>query len=678
MKLTDEQQAIIAHRDGPALAAAVAGAAKTTSLILRTKAILETTMIVPQDILLTTFSRLGVSDLKRRAAQLGLRDLPDIRTIHSLAWRIVKSKKPNWKLPPEWWVKKVYKTALDKYLDRAGLRDEDLDDRPSAASLSMRNVMQIIGIAKANLILPDSWTDASGTVYPSFREWAGSRVDPRLAQASEICYRTFEEVRKNLASVKDHKLRDYKPGDVACTHDDALLEVAKAILKGEEWVKGAAGTYRYVVMDEAQDTSAVQWVIVRHVAKTLSRRSSATGGSETWQNLMVCGDDMQTVYAFRGARPDLLLDFMIKEGPSLSFFPLTTNFRSGQAILDVANRILRTAKKRLFSGELKCGRNEIESTVATFEAGDSTGEAFGVVNGIQDSLKAGRAPHEIAVLYRINAQSGGVELELIRRGIPYRVTGRCFFERPEVDAAIKYIALALDEADEEAFEAVYKCPFRFISRDLLKHFPNFAALRAHPKGLVAARWKGAVRLLRDMDNLAAKLKRDGLVAALGYVFDVIGVRAHAKRQEDEEDDLDDESSHASQVDKAIEELVACAKVAGDPMKFLEYVRDKREEVMTSDYEGEKPDGRVCLTTVHRGKGMEWEEVFVVGMNPGLFPLRGAPLDEEKRLGYVAITRAKKSLWISWSGDRPSSLVYDAGLLEHMRSPEDSALEEAAT
>lgn len=423
-------------------------------------------------------------------------------------------------------------------------------------------------------------------------------------------------------------------------------------------------------MHNCQDNNLSQWILTRFAAK-LYRSVSAGGVETTWQNLMIVGDTMQAIYEWRGARPDLLYDYMLREGPQLSFFSLTTNFRSGQAILDVANKLLRSAKGRLSKNELRCGRPEIKADVAADESNDSVGEAREIADVIQESILTGTKASEIAILYRMNSQAGPLELELIRRGLPYRVAGRGFFQRPEVDAAIKYIALAVDEKDEEAFETIYRLPMRWIRRDFLKEFPNLAALRGRPMGLVSARWRGAPRLLKDMNKLIARLREEGLIAALECVFDEIGLRKHCKRETDD-DDLDDDgtSDRSSEIDAAIAELLACAKVAGDPKSFLEHVRDKRDQVMVSDPDGEKTDERITLSTAHRFKGLERDQIFVIGMSGGMFPAKGSPLEEERRLAYVALTRARRSLRVSWV-ESASVLVYDAGLAERRRRADGS-------
>ncbi len=672
---TEEQEKIIAHREGPALVTARAGTAKTTTLLLRVKRLFNDRPLSSSDVLLTTFSRLGVADLRKRAGELGLTSMPEIRTLHSIAWKAIKSGgKANWKLPPDWWVRKVLKQAFDQVTGKASQSNYDDDGNwcgkgATPPLFTFKEVVQIIGVAKSNLVRLDAWTDVKGVRHPSFSEWAqATYVEEQTAKVAEACYRALEEARHAPLTTpiggRSSKLKGFLGKDVACTHDDALLEVAYAILMDAEWIKPLGGSCKHVVVDEAQDQNLCQWVLVRHIAKTF-RAVSSTGIETTWQNLMIVCDEQQAIYEWRGARPDLLFDFMATEGHQLSFYPLTMNFRSGQAILDVANKLLRTAKKKLFAGELRCGRPDIEAVVVARESEDTVFEAAGVADSIQAAILANRPPSEIAVLYRMNSQAGLVELELIRRAIPYRVAGRGFFMRPEVDAAIKYIALSLDETDEEAFETIYRLPFRWIKRDFLTEFPTLASLRGKPKGLVSARWKGATRLLKDMDALIVRLKEEGLVAALEYVFDEIGLREHCKRQTDDEEDLgsdDNEPDRSSEIDTAINELLACARISGDPIRFLEFVREKRDQVMVEDPDGEKEDARVTLSTCHKFKGLERDDVYVIGMSPGLFPARNAPLEEERRLAYVALTRARRNLHVSWV-ENPSLLVYDAGLAE---------------
>ncbi len=707
LNLTDEQTAIVAHRDGPALVLAVAGSGKTTTILKRIDALIALG-IAPSAILLTTFSRAGAADMDRRARKLFVRRGVEYRTIHSLAWGAIKKAGKPWLLPPGWWIREVIEGAIEKFEVHAENRERVAREKRQAEAQALvaagasplelafgmraykgeaqgldddswqvsqvptpKEVLHWIGRAKASLVRPDAWSDATGAYYASFVDWAKTvGLDTATARLIDFCYRALETERADPVG-RGHTLSGFKRGDVACDHDDAMLEVAKAVRAGDPWINKVKGAYRHVVIDEAQDCNLAQWVFVRFLSRELSRTSPESGVTSTWQNLMVVGDDAQAIYEWRGTRPDLLADMISVEGPSLSFYALTMNFRSGQKIIDVVNKVLRKLRNRLSRDELRCGRPDIEAEVSLRVCGDAQDEAELVVDGIQRSLAAGRSPSEIAVLYRINALSGPIEVELIRRQIPYRVAGSGFFMRPEVDAAVKYIALALDPDDVEAYETVYRVPRRWINKKFLASFPKFSALRGHKPGELAARWKGAHRLVRDMDKLIERLREEGLVAALEFIFDVIGVRKHFVRMAGESPDDD-----VSEIDETLRVLLACAESAGDPKRFIEFARDMRAGtgVGHSDPDGEHADDRVTLSSIHRGKGLEWEEVFLIGVTEGLLPLgRGDP-DEEQRLCYVAVSRPKKALRLSCAGrregehTRPSPLVYDAGLLDRPRQP----------
>lgn len=703
LSLTDEQTAIVAHRDGPSLVLAVAGSGKTTTILKRIDALIALG-VAPREILLTTFSRAGAADMDRRARKLFVRRGVEYRTIHSLAWGAIKKAGKPWLLPPTWWPREVIEGAIEKFEALAENRDRQAAERRRSEAQALvaagaspidlafglrgalgvaeeedswqvsqvptpKEVLHWIGRAKANLVRPDAWSDALGVSYMSFVDWARTvGLDLSMARLIDFCYRTLETERADPVG-RGHTLSGFKRGDVACDHDDAMLEVARAVRVGDPWIDKVRGTYRHVVIDEAQDCNLAQWVFVRFLARELSR-TSLCGTTSTWQNLMVVGDPGQAIYEWRGTRPDLLADMISVEGPSLSFYALTMNFRSGQKIIDVVNKILRKVKGRLSRDELRCGRPDIDAEVTLRLCGDAQDEAEIVVDGIQRSLAEGRSPSEIAVLYRINALSGPIEIELIRRQIPYRVAGSGFFMRPEVDAAVKYIALALDPDDVEAYETVYRVPRRWINKKFLASFPKFSSLRGHKPGELAARWKGANRLLKDMDKLIERLRDDGLVAALEFIFDVIGVRKHFIRMAGESPDDD-----MSEIDETLRVLLACAETAGDPKRFIEFARDMRSGTIgQQDPDGERVDDRVTLSSVHRSKGIEWEEVFLIGATEGLLPLgRGEP-GEEQRLCYVAVSRPKKALRISCAGrregehTRPSPLVYDAGLLDRQRQP----------
>jgi len=668
---TDEQNRLIAHKDGPSLALAVAGSGKTRTALLRVKRMLDDG-VDPIDILLTTFSRLGAADMRCRADELGVSTQVKFRTIHSVAWGVIKQKKSNWVLPPEWWIREIVAEAAESWLKKRGGLGDEVDGVEVAAPI--REILSAIGRAKANLILPKAWTTHDGQVFPGYIEWAKtvSGADASFNELVNHCYVALEKARHDPLGTDKGKHAPFNPRDIACSHDDAILEVGIGALKRDPWLMSVHGKYEHVIIDEAQDTTLAQWVFVRWLCKV------NTAGSIKYQNLMVICDDFQAIYEWRGAKPELIRDFMEREGPWLRVYPLTMNFRSGKAIIDRANLLLGKAKKRLLYDTLRCGRPDIDGTTSLHYFAKAREESAWVANEIEESIKSGQSPSEIAVLYRINATSGSIEMELIRRKIPYRIAGRGFFSRPEIEAAVNYIALALDDTNRDAYGLCYRIPTRWIKKTVLKEFPTLRALRETPRGELAAKSKALYRLMKDMERLCERLATSGLVGALKCVFYEINILSHFTEKRSGEDET-------LTIKTAFTELLSCAQSAETPARFLEVASDMKEREAKDRLRVEDPDGdeadkkRVTLSTVHGGKGLEWSDVYVMGMRQGLFPFMGSPLEEERRLAYVAWTRAKKSLAITYAGvegepPAPSMFLSDAQLIRQVGIVDETMME----
>ena len=658
MKLTDEQKAIAAHLEGPAICMAVAGATKTTASIFRIASLVKSG-VRPDKILLTTFSRLGASDMRKKALELGVRSGVEFRTIHSIVWSMIKGKHPRKKLPPAWFPRAVVRKALKKI---------------PGGGPPTKEVMNTIGLAKAFMILPDAWEAKGGARCPGFAEWAKDRgCTPAYAEAVEIAYRALDEERMDPLAY-GWKLKDWKPGDEAFDHDDVLVFTAKAILQNDEWVKLHEGRFDHVLVDEFQDTSWPQIIALKHIAKTFEREFG--GEKLAWKNLMAIGDPEQRIYSWRGSAP-WIFEGMLNDVHA-SFFPLTTNFRSGRRILAAANGILRAANGRLFDGELQLGRTGVEGEINYIAYPSARDEAQGIIGKIKASIAAGRKPSEIVVLYRINASAGLVEMGLIREKIPYRVAGRAFFGRPDVQAALSYLQLALDHGDQEAYELAYRVPLKGLGREFLNRFPTFTKLRVASHGEIGGRWgHGARKLMKSVRAVEKILEDEGPVQALRYVFEDAGVREHFLEDQDSvgEGSEGDAEQADEQQDEAIETLLGCAEAAGTAQGLLDYASDVDRGFGKHDGNGDRIyEQRVTLSTIHRYKGLQAEEVFLLGCTEGLLPLAKADRDEEWRLGYVAFTRAKDVFHVSHASShagrpsQPSTLLVAAGLVDRDGRP----------
>jgi DNA helicase-2/ATP-dependent DNA helicase PcrA len=636
MEWTREQRRVLEWVGGPLLVIAVAGSGKTTVLLGLIKRLLEGGTRA-REILMTTFSKRGATDMEYRAASLGVPDGVAYRTLHSVAFEMVRSAGHRQRLdvPDEWKVSRVVREELNAIMEALRRREEPTDGLPKIGE-----VKGLIGVAKANLIFADEWRAADGRVFPKFRDWASARgVPDMVVDAATRCYLAIEAACK----APEGAGFESDAGKRWITFDDMLAVAGRAILRQEpkdRWVEQWKGRFSTVLVDEVQDNNLAQWVIVKHLARA--------------SNLVAVGDDQQSIFGFRGAAPGLMREF-VEKGATLA--PLGTNWRSGRKILDVGNRILATAKDRLYQGGLVAGR-DADGDVEATEFTDEAEEAASVVNEIADMIENGQNPDRIAVLYRLNACSAAFEVELIRRGLPYRIAGSSFFNQGVVRAAIGYLGAALNEEDADSFRACYAAPLRGLGREFVRRFPTVKATR---EGLseMPRRWKeSATALIETIDRVRQLDGEGALAAALTYLFEDVGLRVAFR---DEAADPEDET----ETDAAAAALTTCASGMGGAADMLSFARAMLGREDQTGERAARP--MVTLSTVHKAKGLEWDTVFVTGMTAGLFPLRNGDPEEETRLGYVAVTRPQNTLRVSWTrlGNGrpagPSRLAVDGGL-----------------
>lgn len=689
-QLTDEQRAVLAFGVDPTdppnlLNFAVAGAGKTEITVRKIGALIAAGAR-PDRILLTTFSKRGAADMRRRLALLGVSGRVEAKTLHAVARKLLwdaPEMKRDPQLPPKWACANAVNRVLKRF-ERTGMKD-----LPKFAAVRTE-----ITLAKASLIWPGKnsdgpwfgeWKTADGVRYPGYHEWAMTRerepLDPKAADIFEACYKEVEDIFRAPEAAK--KI-DNKSGRVLdlpffaklvvsdqgerkrrskirfVTFDDMIAMVGRSILERAPFLACYRGQYEWVMVDECQDNSEGQWVMARFLAD---------------KHLMVIGDDMQAIFGFRGARPDLMHSFARETTTKTQ--PLSSNFRCGQEILDAANNLLDYAGERLFKGKLVCGRGT-HAKVTVEIAADPEDEARRVAEEIEAGIKLGVSPEAYAVLYRLNAQSGPLEIECIKKGIPYKVAGRSFFNRPEVDAAIGYVACALDADDRTGWKACANVPSRMLGQVFFEAVPTMAAVaKVRREGGLGGQGRGfwsegataaerAVKIVKEfLDGTRATEAESGVAAAIEWIFESLGVRKFFR-----EDGADDEAE--SDVDEACAALTACAGAMTDARKLVDYARSMhkvgREDV--GEHEGERmAEPRVTLSTVHKAKGLEWCRVFTVGMVEGLFPFGAADIEEERRLAYVAITRARDEAFVMGYRERgenkpvqPSKFLFEMKLL----------------
>lgn len=655
--VTPEQADVIGHQYGPALVLSVAGSGKTRTLLMRTARLIEEGAD-PNSILLATFTRLGAADMQRRGVELGIPEKTRFRTLHSVVWGIVKPLRPTWELPPEWWVREVLSGAAEGWMRAEEGVASDVD-----MSVPMKQIQGLIGRAKADLVGPDALEHASGT-RPSFLEWVSKikGVDKKTARMVDYCYRALEQARADPYTDSRGRAAFKSADAVGCSHDDVMYEFGRSVLCKDELSRGSRGMYEYMMVDECQDNTLAQWALVDWLARRDTRTDPRTGRVTDGKNIMVVGDDSQAIFQWRGARPDLLSNFVEKGGIDLSVYALSSNFRSGQKIIDVANAILGHVKGRLFQGKLVCARTDIDAKVDVRDFPGPQEEAADVAWQIQKALEEGVPASEIAVLYRVNACAGAVELELMKRKIPCRVAGRSFFTRPDINAIVKWITVALNPTDQDAWQVVYRTPNRYIKRTILQKYPSFASVLKERPGVLHADARGLTRIVDDVKKLQRSLERGGVALAIKTAWLYNGIREHFAARAGGDAD-------ATGMDQAVEALEACALSCADVHEFLRMASGDAK-TLQEDPDGEKVKDRVTLSSGHSAKGLEFQRVFVIAVNNGVFPLDTTDMDEERRLFYVAVTRAKQNLCVSYTtgsgdgskGSDPSEFLFESGLL----------------
>jgi DNA helicase-2/ATP-dependent DNA helicase PcrA len=476
--------------------------------------------------------------------------------------------------------------------------------------------------------------------------------------ATAICV-VYEALERAAAEPERAGYDPVEPGhekaDRWVTFDDMLAIVARGIIREEGWLDDWRGRFEYVLLDETQDNNLAQWTFCEHIARH--------------RNLMAVGDDQQSIFAFRGARPEMMREFLERHADA-KVYPLSVNFRSAQRILDAANGILAGATDRLYAGPLERGRGPEavgEVSIATYSNAEH--EATAVVERIAAEIAAGRSPSEIAALYRLNAQKGLIELEMIRRGIPFRAPETSFFYRDEVRASIGYLACALDPHDGEGWRRCANAPTRYLGNRFFETALTLAVARELLSHADLGRFRvGASQAIRAADETRHRLQSGGLAAALRFVLE--DVKGDSKAEPGLRRFYRDRGAGAEMTtdcDRACDTLIECAaRIVAETTGGLDAARAlvsyARRMAGMGRYE---PDGqrdatpRVTLSTIHRAKGLEWESVYALGWNAGLLPLRAAPPSEERRLAYVCVTRAKDRLHISYQGSGRSEFVADA-------------------
>lgn len=612
--LNDAQRAAVEYIDGPSLVIAGAGSGKTRVLTYKIAYLLSQGM-KPWSIMALTFTNKAAREMKERIGKLVGDDLAQhlyMGTFHSIFSRILRAEAEHIGFNNNF---TIYDESDSRSLLKAIIKEMGLDDKAyKPAAVHAR-----ISMAKNNLVTAEAYDSDPAILEQNKRA--------KMPAIGKIYVAYVQRCRQ--ANAMDF--------------DDLLMLTFQLFRNHEEIRQKYAGRFDYILVDEYQDTNHVQMSIVMQLCK---------------EKLRVCavGDDSQSIYSFRGANIDNILNYQ-KQLPGTQLFKLEQNYRSTQTIVEAANSLIHhnrnQIQKEVFS------KNDKGEKILYKPAYSDKEEALIVAKNIQRIKRQDDCGYDqFAILYRTNAQSRSFEEEFRKQGIPYRIYGGLsFYQRKEIKDIIAYFRLVANPDDEEAFKRIINYPARGIGATTVMKIADCAHLNQ------VSFWEviGNVEHYGLNVNKGTQTKLENFRLLISSFID----RSHTldvyelgdaiiRESRISEDIMSGKNADDLARQENLEEFLSGMQtfVAGrqeegrmDEAFLTDYLQDVAL-LTDADSEGEKDEPRVSLMTVHAAKGLEFATVFVVGLEENIFPSPLAAvsvreLEEERRLLYVAITRAEK-------------------------------------
>ena len=627
--LNEEQRRAVEAMDGPVLIIAGAGSGKTRVLTSRVAYMLASG-VDPSTILALTFTKKAANEMKERISLLVGREKARrvvAGTFHSVFVRFLREYAGFLGYPEQF---TIYDTSDSTAAVKHCIKELGLDDK----TYKPREVLSRISGAKNNLVTEEAYR---------------CRQDLLTADSRS----RKPEIHK-IYSLYQRKLKESGVMDF----DDILVNMNILLRDNPEALDALSRRFAYILVDEYQDTNYSQYIIVRKL-------------SSLRRNICVVGDDSQSIYAFRGAQIQNIFNFS-KDFPQAKLFRLESNYRSTSTIVDAANSVIEKNSNRI--PKVCHSMGEKGEPIRIVSSYNETGEAAMVADEIVSRMrKDGSQYSDFAILYRTNNQSRALEEALRRRNIPYRVySGNSFYERAEVKDMMAYLKLVVNPLDEESFKRVVNKPARGIGDTSLEALDK--AARAHQTCLFKAAW------LEDLESFGLKAAAIARIKAFCEMINRFAADAFRCNAEELALRIADESGYrtALAADTSIEGMARKANVEELLDSISIYVEERTSEaqengedmpdITLSDYlenvsllanadtdEGDDSN-RVSLMTVHSAKGLEFSHVLITGLEDNLFPSMNmvgsaADLEEERRLFYVALTRAKKDIVLTHASSR---------------------------
>jgi len=603
-ELNEAQRDAVCNISQNSLVIAGAGSGKTRVLIQRILWLIEDNDFSPYSILAVTFTNKAAKEIKTRlSSSLNISiESMWVGTFHGVCYRILRANYQKASLPKSF---QVIDTDDQVRIIKRIMKEQEIDN----SQILPKQVAWFINKKKdqsirSNKIKDDDFISIQyNKIYKLYEEYCNSSG---LVDFGEIILRTLELLKKNKeVQLYYHNL------------------------------------FRVILIDEFQDTNTIQYELI----KTMSSKNTS---------MFVVGDDDQSIYGWRGAKVENIKKFQ-KDFNDIKVFRLEQNYRSTGNILFAANSVILNNKSRM--GKNLWTEDKSGDPIKIFSANNEIGEATFAIETIENHISENFKRNEIAILYRSNAQSRVFEEKLIAKGIPYKIYGGFkFFERAEIKDVIAYMRLSVSNKDDNSFERVVNMPSRGIgekTKSLLRDFSKSENLSlyesiplASEKNIFSKKAKDSLLEFYNLINtINSILQKDELPDQIKEIIKIIEIKEMYEKNKTEQ---------ARSKIENLDELVSAAQ------EFLNEDIDADETILeaflthtsleSGEGQGNDWDECVQLMTLHSSKGLEFPIVFLVGLEENLFPSRMSleedNLEEERRLCYVGITRARKKLYIS--------------------------------
>lgn len=606
-ELNEEQIKPVLATEGAVLVLAGAGSGKTRVLTTRIAYLMREKGVSPRSILAITFTNKAANEMKERVSLLGDTEGMWVCTIHSMCVRILRDfaesagLNKNFSIYSETERNNILKKAYKETLD-GDERDDEL----------FKQIRRAISDAKTQGVTPEEYA-------------AANKGDREIKEITRV----FSAYEKHLAE------------NNALDFDDLLSRTLRLLRSDKEARAYLGGKFRYIMVDEFQDTNEVQFEIVRLL-------------SLVHGNLFAVGDDDQSIYGWRGARIENILQFE-KQFPSAQIFKLQRNYRSTKNILAVANETIKNNGRR--KQKTLWTEKEEGEKVKVYEADEESYESMYVARTIRELVREGYSYSDFAVLMRVNALTRSFEQEFSADGIPFKVFGGFkFYDRKEIKDMLAYLRLVANPFDNEALIRIINFPRRGIGAktlEILEDYAKKSGISDYEALLEAYNIDVASGARAKLSEFGAQIKSWILASAELSVLDLVKKIVKDSGLDTAFSGDDDESvNKKANVEEFVNSVADYERLNGnaDLSEYLQQVS------LVSDTDEMDETNYVTLATVHAVKGLEFKCVFVVGLEENILPSSRAEtdedaLEEERRIMYVAVTRAKERLYLTRSKSR---------------------------